>query len=282
MPRAVVQPVLLSDSARFEDGLITRHNPEFLRPLAHAVSTEAPTGLLRGLIHPAGVPVARTAESDLPMAPIGPRAVPVQRLPTSGATRAPLVQAITPAAPRPLPVVPAPPAVPVQVADPGPTGSSEPGPPPTQSSDDAASDDAASAPAQPPPSQEDAPLSAPEGTSTAAPQAPGTTAPAAPDLDASTGPQGAPVQRMPSLPDGALDLPGVPDEDGAQRPLLGDQAFSPASVRDTPGDGAGVATNAGHTPAARTPEPAAPQGADRAGNRLGSAAAGGVGDTAAA
>ncbi len=107
MPRAVVQTSLLSDSARFERSLTTRQNPGFLRPLGHAVSSAAPTGVIHGLIEPAGAPVTIQGAPPLP-APAGPAPLRVQRSAPRPAPRPPLIVAAPQAEARRMPVVPAP------------------------------------------------------------------------------------------------------------------------------------------------------------------------------
>ena len=231
MPRAVVQPVLLSDSGRFEASLITRQNPEFLRPLAHAVSAEAPTGLLRGLIQPAGAPQVRSTGSDLPVAT---RPTPVQRMPVPAGTGPRLTQAVTPAAPRVMPVVAAPP-LPAQVAAPAPIGTGE------SSAEGSLGPDVTAA-------QDTPQLEAPD------PPAPAVVEPPV-DVPAAPGPQPVPVQRAPSPPGAGSQPPEVAAEVGTDHPLLGATAFGPTLDTGSPGDDATLPTAAGGPPAVPTGEP---------------------------
>lgn len=118
LQRTTDAPELLSASASFERRLVTRRNPEFLRPLGHALGASAPSGVIRGLLQPAGVPLPTLGPSSA--ASERRSTVDVQTYSRPGLPRS-LVVADAPAQPRPLPVA-APPAEPAETAgDRGPT-----------------------------------------------------------------------------------------------------------------------------------------------------------------
>lgn len=96
---------LLSASAPFEQRLVTRQNPALLRPLGHSLTSSAPSGLIRGLLQPAGDPRPTLGRPSAASPASRTTSVRVQRYYRPGQPGS-LVVADAPAQPRPLPSAP--------------------------------------------------------------------------------------------------------------------------------------------------------------------------------
>lgn len=103
--RTTSAQALLSASAPFEQRLVTRQNPALLRPLGHSLTSSAPSGLIRGLLQPAGDPRPTLGRPSAASPASRTSSVRVQRYYRPGQPGS-LVVADAPAQPRPLPPAP--------------------------------------------------------------------------------------------------------------------------------------------------------------------------------
>jgi len=110
MQRAVEPMTTTLPTTAFEEGLTTRFDPSFLRPLEHLISTDGPSGLISGLIEPTWS--AGTPTSGRTIAPVAARQMlavpsrpPAPSIVFAVASGAPPVQRLTEAPPVDMPIL---------------------------------------------------------------------------------------------------------------------------------------------------------------------------------